>query len=165
VMRAIGFMIPLILLVMIPVYDTTFGPCTGYRGGNGHLTPGKTRICHFETAGGQVRGNVTVDIVPIYVWIIPYTDYNSMDSFSTDNALYSNLGIFSSFDFDSSHEKDLILIMFNNSNENQTYDYIIEYEFPLEIENVIPFTQGILSILILPAVLLVAIVYLVRRRA
>ncbi|MHA2078367.1 MAG: hypothetical protein ACXABN_13865 [Candidatus Thorarchaeota archaeon] len=163
-MRAISFIVPLVILAMIPVYDSTYSPNVGYSAGNGGLDPGDTRVAKFETAGGRVKGNVTVNISPIHVWIIPRAHFNSIDSFSTNYAIYHNFGKFSAFDFDSSLERNLTLIMTNNSNETQRYDYIIEYEFPLDMDNVIQSPQGFVSIVILPVALVVAIVFLKRRR-
>ncbi|MHA2082019.1 MAG: hypothetical protein ACXABN_16040 [Candidatus Thorarchaeota archaeon] len=158
---AISFIVPLVLFAMIPVYDSTFSPNVGYSAGGGVVEPGATIVQKFETAGGHVKGNVTVDISPIRVWIIPRADYNSTDLFSTYYAIYNNVGTFSAFDFDSSIERDLVLIIINNNNDTQRYDYIIEYEFPLDMDNVIYSTQDIVIVLV---ALVVAIVYLIIRR-
>jgi len=153
----------LLLVAMAPINDGKFTPA-GRREGQGILEPGDIHIAGFETGGGIVEGNISVDEAPIQVWIIPHADYESKDSFSSERAVYQNFGLLSEFEFDSTFERDLILIMINNSTETQSYDFIILYNNPLIWDGVLFLVAAFMGVFLLVILIAAPIACLRNRR-
>ena len=162
-MRGVYIIGILLLMAVFPIRDGKFTPNIGFRAGSGHLDPGDIRAVKFETAGGNVKGNVSADIVPVIVWIIPQSDYESTDSFSTAMARFYSHGLFNEFYFDSTTERELVLIIINNNNETQDYEFIIEYEFPLNLDGSL-FSLGTLMGLLILAIPVICIIIFLKRR-
>ena len=152
----------LLLVAVFPISNELFTPETAYRGGSGSLDPGDIRVVKFETDGGYVKGNVSVDLAPVKVWIIPHAGYESQEIFQTGQAIFSSVGLLHEFQFDYTNERNLVLIIINNCNETQHYEYSIEYEGPLNWEGGL-LSLGPLGLIVLAIPIAVAIIFLKKR--
>ena len=152
----------LLLVTVFPISNELFTPETGYRGGSGSLGPGNMRIVAFETDGGNVKGNVSVELIPVTVWIIQHADYESQEIFPTGQAIFNSYGFLHEFNFDSTNERNLVLLIINNSNETLHYEYSIEYMVPLNWEGDL-LSLGLLGLILLTIPIAAAIIFLKKR--
>jgi len=153
----------LLLVTAFPISIELFNPETAYSGGSGSLDPGDIRVKKFETDGGIVKGNVSVELAPVKVWIIPQAGYESQEIFSTGQAIFNSYGLLHEFEFDSTNERNLVLLIINNSNETQHYEFSIEYEIPLNWGGGL-LSLGPLGLIILAIPIAAAIIFLKKRR-
>ena len=152
----------LLLMAVFPSNNELFIPDTAYRGGGGSLDPGDIRVVKFETDGGNVKGNVSVELAPVKVWIIPNADYESQELFSTGQAIFNSFGLLHEFNFDSTNERNLVLLIINVNNETQHYEFSIEYEVPLNWEGGF-LSLGPLGLILLALPIAAAIIFLKKR--